>query len=219
MENKTDYRADLERVRQVLSANTNISDGVLVALCEEGMYGCVLVAEENSQLGGRMWENSALARECSRYAKVLADHNHELEMVQVALERILAALELRPRLGLELLTQRAEVLKSLGTHAEELEEVEAKIDLFRRNIAAADKGRLKAVEQTGFLKRDPVEWTARWEEVIDQAEQIVAEQLAGEPMVMGYCFGYWSAKAAVLADKFGIEWRSPAAMNPRVMFD
>jgi uncharacterized glyoxalase superfamily protein PhnB len=47
----------------------------------------------------------------------------------------------------------------------------------------------------------------------------VAEQLAGEPMVMGYCFGYWSAKAAVLSDKFGIEWRSPAAMNPRVMFD
>ena len=97
--------------------------------------------------------------------------------------------------------------------------MEAKIDLFRRNIAAADKGKLKAVEQTGYLKRDPVEWTARWEEVIDQAEQIVAEQLAGEPMVMGYCFGYWSAKAAVLADKFGIEWRSPAAMNPRVMFD
>ena len=219
MENKTDYRADLERVRQVLAANTNISDGALVALCEEGMYGCVLVAEENSQLGGRMWENSALARECSHYAKVLADHNHELEMVQVALERILAALELRPRLGLELLTQRAEVLKSLATHAEELEEVEAKIDLFRRNIAAADKGRLKAVEQTGYLKRDPVEWTARWEEVIDQAEQMVAERLAGEPMVMGYCFGYWSAKAAVLSDKFGIEWRSPAAMNPRVMFD
>ena len=114
---------------------------------------------------------------------------------------------------------KAEVEFTLVSSAEELEEVEAKAKVFSHNIAAADKGRLKDVEQMGFLKRDPVEWTARWEEVIDSVEQQVAEQLAGEPMGMGYCFGYWSAKAAVLADQYGIQWRSPSAMNPRVMFD
>ncbi|MBE6201914.1 MAG: hypothetical protein E7134_07030 [Rikenellaceae bacterium] len=220
MTNTTDYRADLERIRRVLATEeNNMSEGARVALCEDGMYSCVLVAEDNCQMGGAQWENSELARECSRYAKVLADHNHELEMVQTALGRIFGTLELRPRLGLELLEQRAEVLRTLGGHAEELEEVEAKAKVFSHNIAAADKGRLKDVEQMGFLKRDPVEWTARWEEVIDSVEQQVAEQLAGEPMGMGYCFGYWSAKAAVLADQYGIQWRSPSAMNPRVMFD
>jgi hypothetical protein len=44
------------------------------------------------------------------------------------------------------------------------------------------------------------------------------ERLAGEHKGMGFCFSYWSTKKAVLA-KYGIEWDSPATMNPRVMFD
>ena len=39
-----------------------------------------------------------------------------------------------------------------------------------------------------------------------------------EPRGMGFCFNYWSAKRAALARR-GIQWRSPSAMNPRVMFD
>lgn len=46
----------------------------------------------------------------------------------------------------------------------------------------------------------------------------VDEDLKDEPRGMGFCFGYWSAKRAALARR-GIEWRSPSAMNPRVMFD
>ena len=37
-------------------------------------------------------------------------------------------------------------------------------------------------------------------------------------MDMGFCHSYWSAKRAALARR-GIEWRSPSAMNPRVIFD
>lgn len=44
------------------------------------------------------------------------------------------------------------------------------------------------------------------------------EQLKDEPRGMGFCHIYWSTKRAALARR-GIEWRSPSAMNPRVMFD
>lgn len=70
----------------------------------------------------------------------------------------------------------------------------------------------------GILKADPVQATAEWEDVIYDVEKEVDEQLKDEPRGMGFCFSYWSAKRAALARR-GIEWRSPSAMNPRVMFD
>ena len=70
----------------------------------------------------------------------------------------------------------------------------------------------------GILKTDPVQATAEWEDVIYDVEKEVDEQLKDEPRGMGFCFSYWSAKRAALARR-GIDWRSPSAMNPRVMFD
>ena len=70
----------------------------------------------------------------------------------------------------------------------------------------------------GMLKVDPVQATPEWEQVIYEVEQELEEQLKDEPRGMGFCHSYWSAKRAALARR-GIEWRSPSAMNPRVMFD
>ena len=70
----------------------------------------------------------------------------------------------------------------------------------------------------GMLKVDPVQATREWEDIIYDVEKEVDEQLKDEPRGMGFCFGYWSAKRAVL-ERRGIEWRSPSAMNPGVMFD
>ena len=70
----------------------------------------------------------------------------------------------------------------------------------------------------GMLKVDPVQATQEWEDVIYEIEKEVDEELKDEPRGMGFCFGYWSAKRAAL-ERRGIEWRSPSAMNPRVMFD
>ena len=70
----------------------------------------------------------------------------------------------------------------------------------------------------GMLKVDPVQATQQWEDVIYEVEKEVDEQLKDEPRGMGFCFGYWSAKKAALARR-GIEWKSPSAMNPGVMFD
>lgn len=65
------------------------------------------------------------------------------------------------------------------------------------------------------LKFDPVERSEGWEKVIYEVEKRI---YSGEPYRMGDCFGYWSRKTAALA-QYGIEWRSPSIMNPRVMFD
>mgnify|MGYP006992095200 FL=1 len=70
----------------------------------------------------------------------------------------------------------------------------------------------------GMLKVDPVQATPEWEKVIYEVEKEVDEQLKDEPRGMGFCHIYWSTKRAALARR-GIEWRSPSAMNPRVMFD
>jgi hypothetical protein len=70
----------------------------------------------------------------------------------------------------------------------------------------------------GMLKVDPVQATPEWEKVIYEVEKEVDEQLMDEPRGMGFCHSYWSVKSAALARR-GIMWRSPSAMNPRVMFD
>ncbi len=69
-----------------------------------------------------------------------------------------------------------------------------------------------------MLKFDPVERSAKWEKCIYDIEAECDRKLKGEPRRMGFCFSYWSTKKAVLA-KHGIDWSSPSAMNPRVMFD
>lgn len=68
------------------------------------------------------------------------------------------------------------------------------------------------------LKFDPVERTKEWEDDICDVEAECDRRLRKESKGMGFCYSYWSTKRAVLA-KRGIEWASPAIMNPRVMFD
>ena len=69
-----------------------------------------------------------------------------------------------------------------------------------------------------LIKFDPVERTEEWEEVIYEVEKECAEILKDEPKGMGFCFAYWSTKAAVLK-KHGIAWKSPPLMNPGIHFD
>ena len=65
---------------------------------------------------------------------------------------------------------------------------------------------------------DLVERTPQWEEIYLEVEKECFRQLKGTHRGMGFCFGYWAVKRAVLA-KYGIEWKSPQFMNTRVMFD
>lgn len=71
----------------------------------------------------------------------------------------------------------------------------------------------------GHLRRDPVEYTLRWEEVCYDVEDELKRRFADTPRHMGFCFGYWSEMALLLRGKYGIEWKNPHIMNPGVIFD
>lgn len=78
--------------------------------------------------------------------------------------------------------------------------------------------RIIANPSVGFLRRDPVEYTWKWEEIAGEVERKLDELFKNERRHMGFCFRYWSAKEELLK-KYGIDWRSPGAMNPGVHFD
>lgn len=96
-------------------------------------------------------------------------------------------------------------------HRESLRRTEEYLD---RSISMEDWCKKYGI----MLKFDPVERSEQWEKCIYEVEKECDRKLSGEPKGMGFCFSYWSTKKAVLA-KYGIEWDSPATMNPRVMFD
>ncbi|MDE6443176.1 MAG: hypothetical protein K2K64_01955 [Muribaculaceae bacterium] len=71
----------------------------------------------------------------------------------------------------------------------------------------------------GVLRADPVEYTWKWEDIYYEVEKRLEDRFANAPRQMGFCFRYWNAKRDLLKEEYGIDWRSPSQMNPRVMFD
>ena len=69
-----------------------------------------------------------------------------------------------------------------------------------------------------MLNYDPVEDTPEYQAIKDELEEKIIERI-GKNSGMGYCHLYWSAKRDILKKDYGIEWKSPALLNPRVMFD
>lgn len=73
--------------------------------------------------------------------------------------------------------------------------------------------------EIGSLKKDPVEYTWKWEDIYYDLEDKLEYRFANAPRHMGFCFKYWSTKQELLREEYGIEWRSPSLMNPHVRFD
>ena len=205
-----DFRAELNELRKALTTEPTAD------LLQQALDCCVNIAEQSLQEQRCCWQNASLAREAMDYARQLMEHKDMLSVVESSLDDMVEAINEHPRLKLELMLLRLQVLQMLNIAHDELE---ADIAFYRSNIAAADSGKLEDVKQTTMLKHDPVEWTARWEEVVDEADKIVEARLVDHPRGMGYCHAYWPERAEVLMSKFGVEWRSPARMNPRVIFD
>ncbi len=69
-----------------------------------------------------------------------------------------------------------------------------------------------------MLKYDPVEDTPEFQAIKDELEKKIVAKI-GENRGMGYCHLYWATKREILKQDYGIEWKSPAVLNPRVHFD
>lgn len=223
MEKTINYREELEKAREAVKGLKRDGYGSTIDAYWEVCCGDVLVAEENLREQTCEWENSSLAKEFLDIATYLEGYDHMLERLYSATSRMADTIFERPRLKLKLLDLELMVLRRIeaqtGHDMSICEHVSNELSFYYRNIKYADSGDFASIEQRGNLKHDPIEWSAEYERIIDEVEKKVGELLSDEPRGMGFCFSYWNTKANVLSEYYGIEWRSPAVMNPGVIFD
>ncbi len=76
-------------------------------------------------------------------------------------------------------------------------------------------------DETFRTRRDPQERDPRLRPVIDAAAQEAEVSLRedGWTIGMGYCHVLWGCQKRILKEKYGINWKTPAEMNPDVRFD
>jgi hypothetical protein len=72
---------------------------------------------------------------------------------------------------------------------------------------------------TDGLKHDPLEDDPRLRRVIAKAELEAELKLADVPRSMGFCHLFWETQKEILREKYGIDCRTPAEMNPEALFD
>ena len=65
---------------------------------------------------------------------------------------------------------------------------------------------------------DPIEKTCKYKKVVKQVEQKVIQEI-GEGGYLGYCHEFWKTKQSILKEEYDIDWKTPAELNPGVMFD
>lgn len=172
---------------------------------------------ENYNTFDSVWKNIGLAREAFTIMKefpmvVEGEYATPVEKASI-LSQMLDQMEetLTPRFCIEV----REYIHSLNADDESNNE---ELTQLRDFIDESFPMEEYCKKYTKMLKFDPIERTQKWEDVIYDVEQECAEILKDEPKGMGFCFSYWSTKRSVL-EKYGISWKSPGSMNPRVMFD
>ena len=69
-----------------------------------------------------------------------------------------------------------------------------------------------------MIVHDPIEDTPEFRAIREELEEKIIARI-GKPREKGYCHLYWSVKREILKEDYGIEWRSPAALNPHIRFD
>lgn len=195
-----------------------------LSLLEDVICGCMLVAEDNQRCREGVWHNADLCRTMLTYGEVYLQYADEemLDFLYGAGERMLDALSDHPRLTVRLLRFLLVVTNHIEALAEQ--DVDLGVDFrrtlydYEKNIRLADEGNLEQITSGGLLATDPVEWTERFEQIVDEVDKRVDEKLADCKRGMGFCHLFWWERAKAF-DEAGLSWRSPCEMNPSVMFD
>lgn len=69
------------------------------------------------------------------------------------------------------------------------------------------------------IRRDPIEDDPHVRPLIRAAEREADVELKDVPRQLGFVHAYWGTKKRILREKYGVEWRTPAELSPRVAFD
>ena len=196
---------------------------------EEGMKLCCQYIKEAKEILREQdgpWKVTELVKKYIRLADWLKGYEHLTNSLYSTNEEMLDMIFEHPRLKRKLLYIQLDVLHDIeiqsgapfGTTLAQTEETMKEINFINECISLADCGRLDEIPHIGHLRNDPVEWTAQWEKVVDEADREAYKHLEDMPRGMGWCHGFWHERREAL-ERLGVKWRSPASMNPRVMFD
>lgn len=77
----------------------------------------------------------------------------------------------------------------------------------------------RQVMKKPLILYDTVEYSDEYLAVLPELEAKIERELKGVKRRHGFCFQYWHTKEEILKRDYGIDWTSPAALNPRVRFD
>ena len=90
-----------------------------------------------------------------------------------------------------------------------------------RALCEPPKAEPAPAKRTGGITRDPIEHDPRYADIFRQIDDEVKGILANHPSkgAMGFVHVFWDTKKRVLKQKYKIDWKSPAEMNPHIMFD
>lgn len=69
------------------------------------------------------------------------------------------------------------------------------------------------------MRFDPGENTYEYKIIEKELEELIQKKIGSKRRRFGYCHLYWATKKKILKEKYGIDWKSPAELNPRVKFD
>ena len=76
----------------------------------------------------------------------------------------------------------------------------------------------KRKKKNSGLRYDSIEDSFYYIKIEDELERLIVKKI-GKGGYLGYCHMYWTTKKEILKDRYGIDWKSPAELNPHVMFD
>lgn len=68
-------------------------------------------------------------------------------------------------------------------------------------------------------KRDPIESDPAYAEILADVDALLEKKFEGVDRDMGFCHLWWPAKKFVLMKIYGIDWKSPAELNPNSLYD
>lgn len=66
--------------------------------------------------------------------------------------------------------------------------------------------------------RDPIEDDPKYKDILAAVDQEIKEQI-GDSRQLGLCHLIWGMKKQILKERYGIDWQSPADLNPLADFD
>ncbi len=236
-DDNVDENTDAEICALIYETIIELLEGAGAVDAPDMIFACVLLAEAysnleryrpigllarkmlNAAVNSREIDSETLGDAYSRMADVLADTVYHRDYIRVMQELI----RLRVREGKSLRPLKRKIKRYLA-----LTVLTGGSDPYDHYMPSAELSDIFLPEElldiilnprVGHLRADPVEFTERWEQIYYDVSDELDRLLADEPRRMGFCFRYWREKERLLREAYGIEWHSPHAMNPGVMFD